>query len=129
MLSAIVQKVTGQSLINYLEPRLFKPLGISGVDWEYDSKGINTGGWGIRVKTEDMAKLGITYLNGGKYNGKQIISNAWVKEATQKHIDQNPEASQAKKIPPIGFKGMGISFGVAEMGHLERMVPMDSTSS
>lgn len=110
MLSAIVQKVTGQSLINYLEPRLFKPLGISGVDWEYDSKGINTGGWGIRVKTEDMAKLGLTYLNGGKYNGKQIISNAWVKEATQKHIDQNPEASQAKKDSSDWLQGYGYQF-------------------
>ena len=110
MLSAIVQKATGQSLIDYLEPRLFKPLGISGVDWEYDSKGINTGGWGIRVKTEDMAKLGLTYLNGGKYNGKQIISNAWVKEATQKHIDQNPEASQAKKDSSDWIQGYGYQF-------------------
>lgn len=110
MLSGIVQKVTGQSLINYLEPRLFKPLGIQGVDWEYDSKGINTGGWGIRVKTEDMAKLGLTYLNGGKYNGKQIIPNAWVKEATQKHIDQNPEASQAKKDSSDWLQGYGYQF-------------------
>jgi CubicO group peptidase (beta-lactamase class C family) len=110
MLSGIIQKVTGQSLINYLEPRLFKPLGISGVDREYDSKGINTGGWGIRVKTEDMAKLGLTYLNGGKYNGKQVISNAWVKEATQKHIDQNPEASQAKKDSSDWLQGYGYQF-------------------
>ena len=110
MLSAIVQKVTGQSLINYLEPRLFKPLGISGVDWEYDSKGINTGGWGIRVKTEDMAKLGLTYLNGGKYNGKQVISKAWVSEATQKQIDQNPEASQAKKDSSDWLQGYGYQF-------------------
>jgi len=110
MLSGIVQKVTGQSLITYLEPRLFKPLGISGVDWEYDSKGINTGGWGIRVKTEDMAKLGLTYLNGGKYLGKQVISNAWVKEATQKHIDQNPEASQAKKDSSDWLQGYGYQF-------------------
>lgn len=110
MLSGIVQKVTGQSLINYLEPRLFKPLGIKGVDWEYDSKGINTGGWGIRVKTEDMAKLGLTYLQGGKFNGKQIIPNAWVKEATQKHIDQNPEASQAKKDSSDWLQGYGYQF-------------------
>jgi CubicO group peptidase (beta-lactamase class C family) len=110
MLSAIVQQVTGESLVKYLEPRLFKPLGIQGVDWEYDSKGINTGGWGIRVKTEDMAKLGLTYLNGGKFNGKQIISNAWVKEATQKHIDQNPEASQAKKDSSDWLQGYGYQF-------------------
>jgi CubicO group peptidase (beta-lactamase class C family) len=110
MLSAIVQKVTGKSILTYLEPRLFKPLGISGVDWEYDAKGINTGGWGIRVKTEDMAKLGLTYLNGGKYHGKQVISNTWVKEATQKHIDQNPEASQAKKDSSDWLQGYGYQF-------------------
>ena len=57
-----------------------------------------------------MAKLGLTYLNGGKYNGKQIISNAWVKEATQKHIDQNPEASQAKKDSSDWLQGYGYQF-------------------
>ena len=47
MLSAIVQKVTGEKILDYLTPRLFTPLGISGMDWETDPKGINTGGWGI----------------------------------------------------------------------------------
>ncbi|TAL41848.1 MAG: class A beta-lactamase-related serine hydrolase, partial [Chitinophagaceae bacterium] len=53
MLSAIVQKVTGQKVIDYLTPRLFTPLGIHGMDWETDLMGINTGGWGLRIKTED----------------------------------------------------------------------------
>ena len=52
MLSAIVQKVTGQKIIEYLAPRLFDPLGIVGMDWETDPSGINVGGWGLRVKTE-----------------------------------------------------------------------------
>jgi CubicO group peptidase (beta-lactamase class C family) len=56
MLSAIVQKVTGQKVIDYLQPRLFQPLGIQNPDWEVDPKGINVGGWGLRIKTEDMAK-------------------------------------------------------------------------
>jgi len=57
MLSAIIQKVTGQSTLDYLKPRLFDPLGIRGMDWETDLQGINTGGWGLRLKTEDMAKF------------------------------------------------------------------------
>src|ERR1700752_4128838 len=54
MLSAIVQKVTGQKIIDYLKPRLFDPLGIQGMDWETDPVGINVGGWGFRIKTEDI---------------------------------------------------------------------------
>ena len=87
MLSAIVQKVSGQKVIDYLTPRLFEPLGISGIDWEIDPKGINVGGWGLRVKTEDMAKFAQLYLQKGKWNGKQILPAAWIDEATTKKIE------------------------------------------
>lgn len=97
MLSAIVQKVTGQRVIDYLQPRLFEPLGISGIDWETDPNGINVGGWGLRLKTEDMAKFGQLFLQKGKWNGKQILSEKWVEEASTMKILQNPEASQAKR--------------------------------
>lgn len=93
MLSAIVQKVTGEKVKDYLTPRLFEPLAIEGYDWEVDPKGINTGGWGLRIKTEDMAKFGQLLLQKGKWNGKQIIPEAWVEEATTKKIDQNPNAT------------------------------------
>lgn len=97
MLSAIIQKVTGQKVIDYLRPRLFTPLGIQGMDWEVDPEGINSGGWGLRVKTEDMAKFGQLYLNNGKWNGKQLLPAAWIEEATTMKIDQNPDMPQAKK--------------------------------
>jgi hypothetical protein len=97
MLSAIVQKVTGEKVMDYLTPRLFQPLAIEGADWEVDPRGINTGGWGLRVKTEDMAKLGQLYLQKGKWNGKQVLPAAWVEEATTFKIDQAPDAPQAKK--------------------------------
>lgn len=93
MLSAIVQKVTGQKIVDYLKPRLFDPLGIEGVDWEIDPKGINVGGWGLRVKTEDMAKFGQLFLQKGKWKGKQVLPEAWIDEASSKKIDQNPAAS------------------------------------
>jgi len=97
MLSAIVQKVTGQRVVDYLRPRLFKPLGIEGTDWETDPMGINSGGWGLRIKTEDMAKVGQLFLKKGKWNGRQIIPAAWIEEATTKKIDQTPDMPQAKR--------------------------------
>jgi CubicO group peptidase (beta-lactamase class C family) len=93
MLSAIVQKVTGEKVEDYLQPRLFEPLGIEGIDWESSPEGINAGGWGLRVKTEDMAKFGLLYLQKGMWNGKQIIPAAWVEEATSFKIDQAPDAT------------------------------------
>ena len=97
MLSAIVQKVTGEKVVDFLKPRLFQPLAIEGMDWEVDPRGISTGGWGLRLKTEDMAKFGQLFLQKGKWNGKQILSAEWVEEATTKKIDQNPDASQAAR--------------------------------
>ena len=97
MLSAIVQKVTGQKVIDYLKPRLFNPLGIEGMDWETDPKGINTGGWGLRIKTEDMAKFGQLFLQKGNWNGKPVVPAAWIEEASTIKIIQHPEISQGKK--------------------------------
>jgi len=97
MLSAIVQKVTGQTVLEYLKPRLFSPLGISGMDWETDLKGVNTGGWGLRLKTEDMAKFAQLFLQKGKWNGKQILPKGWAEEASTVKIIQHPNLPQAKK--------------------------------
>ena len=90
MCSAIVQKVTGQKVIDYLRPRLFKPLGIEGMTWETCPRGINTGGWGLSVKTESLAKFGQFYLQKGIWNGRQILPAAWVEEATTFKIQQPP---------------------------------------
>jgi len=97
MLSAIVQKVTGQKIIDYLKPRLFDPLGIEGIDWETNYQGINTGGWGLRLKTEDMAKFGQLFLQKGMWNGKQILPANWVQEASTVKIIQHPNYSQEKR--------------------------------
>lgn len=97
MLSAIVQKATGQSVYNYLKPRLFEPLGITGVDWETDLNGINTGGWGLRVKTEDMAKFAQLFLQKGKWNGKQVLPEGWAELASSVKIIQHPDLPQAKR--------------------------------
>lgn len=86
MLSAIVQKVTGQTLLNYLAPRIFQPLGIEGATWETCPKGINTGGFGLSIKTEDIAKFGQLYLQKGVYNGEVLVPKVWIEEATISHI-------------------------------------------
>lgn len=84
MLGAIVHKVTGQLLEDYLKTRLFEPLGITGYDWEKSPEGLNTAGYGLRVSTEDIAKFGQLYLQKGKWNGKQLLPESWIEEATKK---------------------------------------------
>jgi CubicO group peptidase (beta-lactamase class C family) len=82
MLSAIVQKVTGQTVLDYLEPRLFVPLGIQKPTWVASPEGISAGAYGMSVRTEDIAKFGQLYLQKGVWNGQRIIPAAWVDEAT-----------------------------------------------
>ena len=96
MLSAIIHKVTGETLLDYLKPRLLDPLGIMNVDWESDPQGINTGGYGLRLKTEDMAKFGQLFLQKGMWKGEQLLPPGWVEEASSVKILQDPEAPQEK---------------------------------
>ena len=89
MLSAIVTKRTGETLYEYLKPRLFEPLGIDEVFWESSPEGFTKGGWGMFLKAEDAAKLGQLYLDLGRWNGQQIIPAEWVMESTRKQIDND----------------------------------------
>jgi CubicO group peptidase (beta-lactamase class C family) len=86
MLSAILQKVTGQTLMQYLTPRLFEPLGIKGAAWESCPRGINVGGFGLSVKTEDIARFGQLYLQKGMWNGQRILPEGWVEEASARQV-------------------------------------------
>jgi hypothetical protein len=89
MLSAIITKLTGQSLFDYLTPRLFDPLGITQPVWETDPQGINIGGSGLHIRTEDFARLAQLYLQQGAWNGVHILSPGWVAEATAVHSDNS----------------------------------------
>jgi CubicO group peptidase (beta-lactamase class C family) len=108
MLSAIVQKVCGQRLVDYLQPRLFEPLNVSGMTWETCPLGISTGGWGLSVTTETVAKFGQFYLQKGQWGGKQLLPTWWVDEATTFQIQQPPDANA--EIHSDWNQGYGFQF-------------------
>ena len=82
MLSAIVQKVTGEKVLDYLGPRLFKPLGIANPTWGESPQGVTLGGFGLNIATEDIARFGQLYLQKGRWQGKQLVPESWVEAAT-----------------------------------------------
>ena len=103
MLSAIVQQVTGEEVVDYLTPRLFEPLHIDKPKWEESPQGINCGGWGLYLKTEDLAKMGQLLLQKGEWNGKQLIPAEWVAEMSKKQVESiNP----GTRIEEAEAKGM-----------------------
>jgi hypothetical protein len=104
ILSAIVQKVTGMTLLDYLTPRLFEPLGIVGATWDTSPQGVNMGGFGLNIKTEDIARFGQLYLQKGQWNGRTILPAAWIAEATTSQIANGPNPN------PDWEQGYGYQF-------------------
>lgn len=86
IVSAIIQKKTGMKMVDYLNSRIFKPLGIEKPYWEESPQGIACGGWGLWIKTEDMAKIGQLLLDGGLWRGKRLVSEKWVNEMTSYQV-------------------------------------------
>lgn len=107
MQSAIVQKVTGQTVVDYLTPRLFEPLGIDKPTWDQSPQGISIGGYGLYLKTEDIAKFGQLYLQKGQWNGKQLIPADWVALATGKQVENDKAPSAGN---PDWRQGYGFQF-------------------
>ncbi|QDT39885.1 serine hydrolase domain-containing protein [Stratiformator vulcanicus] len=106
MLSAIVQKVTGETVNDYLKPRLFTPLGIKDPRWDKNPQGITIGGYGLYICTEDIAAFGQFLLQGGKWNGKQLVPEEWVAKATSLQIDNpdGPHSGNADWRQGYGFQ-------------------------
>jgi CubicO group peptidase (beta-lactamase class C family) len=94
LLSALVQKQCGQPLLEYLRPRLFEPLGIENPTWDTNFQGVSLGGYGLYVKTEDIAKLGQLYLQKGRWGGRQLLPATWVEAATSRQVSNgsNPRS-------------------------------------
>jgi CubicO group peptidase (beta-lactamase class C family) len=95
MLSAIVQKTTGQTTHEYLKPRFFEPLQIEGIAWDVSPEGINPGGNGLSCKTSDLLKLAAVHLQGGKWRDRQIVPKDWVTAAL------SPQVSAGSDISPL----------------------------
>ena len=91
MLSAILRKVTGVGLVDYLMPRFFEPLGIERPEWEKCPLGIECGGWGLSLKTEDMAKLCQLYLDDGMWHGQRILPEGWAAQVRRVHTDTSTD--------------------------------------
>jgi CubicO group peptidase (beta-lactamase class C family) len=94
MQSAIVQKATGKTVLEYLKPRLFEPLGIDDPTWGSSPQGVTLGGYGLSVRTEDIARFGQLYLQKGKWGGEQLIPSEWVEAATARQTSNgsNPDS-------------------------------------
>ncbi len=91
MLSAIVQKVTGMTVLDYLKPRLFDPLGIEHPTWQTNTQGISLGGYGLRIRTQDIANFGQLLLQKGNWMGKQLVPAAWVEVATARQTSNGSD--------------------------------------
>src|SRR6516164_2626528 len=107
-LSAIVTKATGQTSLEFLKPRLFEPLGIENPDWPSSPEGNSLGGYGLKLCTEDIAKFGQLYLQKGKWNGKQLVPQNWVEQATRKQVPNDQEGHS--KIGIDWVQGYGLQF-------------------
>ena len=103
MLSAIVQQVTGEKVLDYLDTRLFQPLHIERPQWDESPQGISCGGWGLYLKTEDMAKMGQLFLQKGKWNGKQIVPAKWLKEMSSYQVPSAPSGTRFEDLEKVGL--------------------------
>jgi CubicO group peptidase (beta-lactamase class C family) len=112
MLSAIVTKTTGKTLMEFLTPRIFVPLKIEGAEWEVSPQGINSGGVGLRIRTEDIASFSQLYLNKGKWRGKQLIPESWVEDSSKSYWDfkTNPFGGSTPKANDDWQQGYGYQF-------------------
>jgi hypothetical protein len=86
LLSVIIQEATNMTTLEFARKHLFGPLGITDVQWPTSPTGSTLGYDGIMLKPRDMARFGLLFLNKGRWNDKQIISEEWVEASTEKHV-------------------------------------------
>jgi CubicO group peptidase (beta-lactamase class C family) len=104
MLSAIITKLTSQTLLDYLRPRLFEPLGIDNPTWDADPRGVSIGGSGLHITTEDIARFGQLYLQKGMWNQRRILSEEWIAEATKATSDNSNTQTNPDWIVGYGYQ-------------------------
>ena len=104
LLSAIITKVTGKKLEEYLDEKLFTPLGIRNHSWEVSDEGYNMGGWGLHVTTRSFAKMGQFFLQKGSWDGKQLLPEAWIADAMAAQIDNSNAGSHPDASAGYGYQ-------------------------
>ncbi len=114
-LATIVARVTGQSLTQYLRPRLFDPLGIGETAWQQYPAGRDLGFSGLHAATDAVARLGLLYLRNGVWNGKELLSPSWVAEATRSHVSNADGAAEG--TAPDWQQGYGFQFWRSRHGY------------
>lgn len=114
MLSAVIRMVSGVSLTDYLMPRLFGPLGIPRPDWAKCPMGIECGGWGLSLTTDEMARFCQLYLDGGKWRGKQLLPKGWAEAVGQKYADSSVDDKFGGSVNSVN--GYGYQFWVNRDG-------------
>lgn len=87
LVSALLQQATKLTALEFARNNLFKPLGITNVDWAVDAEGVNFGGAGLAISAQDIARIGYLYLHDGLWNGQQIVSSEWVKQSTNDQLE------------------------------------------
>jgi CubicO group peptidase (beta-lactamase class C family) len=90
LLSAIITKLSGMSVLEYAKAKLFGPLGINDVSWQHDPQGISNGGYGLYLQPRDMAKVGYLYLRDGSWEGKQLLPPAWIDKVSHATVNMTP---------------------------------------
>lgn len=113
MLSAILERVTGQSLVDFLMPVLFGPLGIGRPVWETCPVGIAAGGMGLSIPTEGIARFGQMLLSKGVYDGQRIVSERYIELATTEQSDNRAAASPNRMDSAQGY---GYQFHLCRKG-------------
>ena len=104
LLSAILHRITGHRLLDWLTPRLLAPLGITSATWEQDRDGIDVGGFGLSITTEDMAVFGQMLLQRGRWGDDQLVPAEWVDRAAQPLADADPQGWQGDWAQGYGYQ-------------------------
>lgn len=106
MLSALVQRVTGGTLLDFLTPRLLEPLGFRGAYWVSNARGVNLGGWGLHLRTGDVARFGQLLLNRGVWQGRTLLAPAWVDAMGTAHVPPgtNPGDNESDWAQGYGYQ-------------------------
>ena len=93
LLGAVLEQATGRPVEEYAAEHLFGPLGISEVGWARTGEGAAMTGGGLELRSQDLARLGLLSLHGGRHDGRQVVPEAWLAESTRPHVEVDDETT------------------------------------